>query len=264
MYIFLILFIFIKHTHTHTLFYYCSVCVNSFTRSRCQNWRVCSAAATSVASNKTDPTWNENLNLISMGEGKLVFNLMSRQTLAADAFLGQAVLDFGKYKQIKPDTTHEICLPLKSMKVPLYDTKGQPINVNTDSPSINSTINVLIHVPKYYSNVCGFFYDIKTNIIGDVYGEKVWVEVDMQHFYVFPNPFDKVHILKLACTDITEIEEIIIHDIEMPMEGLRIKLNDGSEKRFAWGADELGIRGLWRHALLRHSYIHVNTNIPFN
>ena len=71
------------------------------------------------------PEWNDKLKTITCGNGKLVLNVFILQSLLTnDKFAGQAVVDFGRYPELKSGISAgeavELDIPLRPMKVPIF------------------------------------------------------------------------------------------------------------------------------------------------
>lgn len=233
--------------------------VNSFVRVG-RKWRVYSAGETKVVTQSNDPTWDEHMRIIAVGEGKLVFNVMSRQIFASDEIVGQAILDLSKTSSLVPGSEQSFNLPLSPVKVLPCNARGvalvaplpptSPADIASKKKKDLGSLSFSVRLPNSFESMGAFFFEIQIGMAGFVHGEKKFVLLYDDKVNVFDTPFDTEPCYAFKCEEIEKIESAKFELTEIPMETIVITTKSGTVKRLAWG--ENGIRGMWMKALRKY------------
>lgn len=109
----------------------------------------------------------------------------------------------------------------------------------------------------------GWFYEINSNFYG-YSADKMWVVLNNKKLYIYKNPFSNELKQTIDCIQIMDIVETVYTDLEIPFEGVIIRLAkppaiEGGptvigELNWAWGDDATKVKGMWRSALIRHHH----------
>ena len=198
------------------------------------------------------PTWNEELRLTSSGNSSgmehVTLNLFSKNVLTGDTFLGQAVIDLGGHPELfDPTKTRvlSVTVPIKAASFPIFALDGT--KTKASSSAGQGTIKVVIHVPRIFENICGYFWNIKSSFFGAVSGEKIWVVMFNKSLFCYDSPLEAKLLRKIDCKSIAHIEESAYDKLEMTLEVVKITLSSASEENLLWGwaADSQKIRRIW-------------------
>jgi hypothetical protein len=204
-----------------------------------------STSKSSVAGASLSPTWNEHLRLTMSGSGFLVFNVFSKSVLSEDIFLGQLEIEIKNHPDLYLGHEKEFNLPLHSAIHPVYNKDGTIIEV----PDVDSqgSLTFCINIPSIYNNMCGWWFDIRVNLF-DVSGEKIWVVLHDNIFYVYDSPLENVLYRSVDGASIVSLKRTK-YKLELEMECIELTLTGGEFIRWAWGNDKSKYRGLWIRAL---------------
>merc|ERR1711871_58962 len=220
-----------------------------------------SARKTDTVAGSTDPKYNSVLEMAASGHPKIVFNIMSRHGFGADTFLGQAVIDMAQDKTLTDHLEHHFILPVtKKVTSRLFDSKGNEIKNTKDCDTACGTLSVAIRFPPVYSNMCGWFFNIKTSsgYFGtNVNGEKIWVVLKDDVLNVYLTPFDISVISQLKLREIGDLKEKVFDNMEggLIMHGMNFVMKPGitpTDIFWAWGDDGGELKGIWTSVFGKH------------
>jgi hypothetical protein len=83
------------------------------------------------------------------------------------------------------------------------------------------------------------FTNIRTNLFGNVAGEKMWIVLNKGELFCYDNRFERTLIRKLSCKSIEDIQEIMCDKLEIKFESLSITLlpesNSHVGENIIWG-----------------------------
>ena len=98
-------------------------------------------------------------------------------------------------------------LALKKAEFPVYGTDGTALNV----PDVQGrgTVTVCCRVPTVYSNICGWFRDIKCDVFNNIIANKVWITVSNGTVNIYNSPYSGTLLRSISCRDIADAEEIM-------------------------------------------------------
>jgi hypothetical protein len=224
--------------------------------TKSKKYKFLSSAQTSVFPGSYNPQWNEDLRLTIMGSGYLVLNVFSKNTFTGDFFLGQAVIDIEKHPQLYFGEVLAIRIPINPPIHAIYSRTGEKLEKPAQIGQ--GSFNLSVHVPSIFSNMCGWFSRINTNLFGDVYGKKMWVILDAGVLYCYDSQFENYLIEQFSCNELADMEEIMCHKLEIAIEAISITFKPvepeiiGRNMLWAWGSDVGQIKGLWRRALIKN------------
>ena len=212
-----------------------------------------SSKATAVAYQSTNPTFNEDLKLISSGPGTLVLSVMSAHTMTADTFLGQASIDLEDYHNLSNGERHHFSLPLSEITHPMYDKMGT-IKIIENRTGISGKISFTVDTPPISENIAGWWFEIATDMFGTLSNQKMWVVLRGQEMLCYDSNFENSLISILKLSEIAKIIETECTETEIAMRGLKIDFNDSTVASRTWcyGTDDKKTKGLWIHALRKY------------
>ena len=232
--------------------------------------RCYTVAKTKVVVQSLDPIFNQAIRIACVGHaGFVVFNVMSKHTLAEDSIIGQAVINLENHKELYEGSVHNLRLPLQTIKHDVHDSTGSRLNLSPPS-EVTGTLKVSINIPSIYQNMCGWFWSIKEGFLQGPSGEKQWVVLHDGRVYVYSNPYDLSLIMEIDVDDIQGIKETTYDKLEINVEGLKIWVKPSEKTKgikrekellWAWGDDSSKTKGLWRRALIQHD---CPSNIAYN
>ena len=128
-----------------------------------------------------------------MGDKSLLtLNVMSRHTIGPDTLIGQCILSVAQMQQLYSGKKLHISLPIQQLQHVVYDTSGGALKLSP-APSPMGWLSLSVNIPSIYENMCGWFWDIKSNMLGVIYGEKVWVVLHEQRVRLCILFYDRVH-----------------------------------------------------------------------
>ena len=135
-----------------------------------------SSAQTGVKEQSYNPQWQEDMRLTMVGMGNLVFNVFSRDSFG-NSFLGQAVLNMYEHPSLYQDGAPvKVTIPVELPKYPIYNNKGELMSI-TPVSAPQGHITISCRVPSIYSNMCGWFTDIRANFFGAIGGVLVVLSI---------------------------------------------------------------------------------------
>jgi hypothetical protein len=224
------------------------VLINSIKRSG-REYTCFSSTKTSVAHNSFDPEWNEQLRLPISEAEYIVLNVFSKNVaLAEDLFLGQAVVDVSKVQSIFLGERAEMCLPIRTASMDVFDTFGRALSI--PDAECRGEIKLSIELPSVNMNICGWFVDIKKNFIGVQSQEKIYITLLENEISCFESPHQSHLIRKIFLSDIRICKEV---DIDgggsKTSKGLELTLSDREVLIWEWGDDSRMCKGIWKCAL---------------
>jgi hypothetical protein len=218
-----------------------------------------STAKTEVILQNYNPQYHEDIRLSMVGNCNVVFNVFSQSQngFAGDAYMGQCVLDLTKYPNLYSNDRVEITLPLSVPALPVFDDKGNKLTV---SPTIapQGNVNICARVPSVFSNMCGWFTDIITDLFGVIKGEKIWAVLCNGEIYAYDSPFEGTLKYQFSCKEISRVEEVMSDKLEIKIECIEITLLQKEGEPFAktytwaWAKDSGKYKALWRTALVKN------------
>lgn len=226
--------------------------------------KIYTTGKTRTIAGNTSPVWEEELTLSLLGHRSLLcLNVMSRHNFGPDTIMGQCILSSEHMRALYSGHKVHLTLPVKQMEHSVYDTTGNLIKL---APASNPMgfISLTVNIPSIYHNMCGWFWDIKTGLLGNTYGEKIWVVLEDRKVRVYNNPFDQDVKEHIDTEHVIDIEEKAYDKMEISVEGLALHmikpaqvkggLDIPFEKMWAWGDDASKVKGLWRRALVNHHH----------
>ena len=110
-----------------------------------------------------------------------------------------------------------------------------------------------VKIPSIYSNMCGWFTDIKSNFFGSVGGSKIWVVLCHGEIFCYDSPYEGTLVRRFLCKEITDITESMCDKLEIKFETITIKLlrcgDPPVEDLLTWGwsGDSTKIKGKLLH-----------------
>ena len=96
-------------------------------------------------------------------------------------------------------------------------------------------LEVRIHIPPIYSNMCGWFYEIRTDFFQNVSGVKIWVVLNNDDITCYESPFDSSPVGGFSCQDISKLTQKKFDVTEIKMKGVEIQFKSGNQLYWAWG-----------------------------
>merc|ERR1711871_1529818 len=226
--------------------------------------KIYTTGKTRTISGNISPVWEEDMTLSLLGHKSLLcLNVMSRHNFGPDSIIGQCILNPEHMRALYSGHKVHLTLPVKQMQHNVYDTTGTLIKL-APAPNPQGHLSMSVNIPSIYHNMCGWFFDIKTGLLGNIYGEKIWVVLEDRKVRVFKNPYDQEIKEMIDTEHIVDIEEVTYDKMEIAVDGLAVKmikpaqtkggLDVSCEKMWAWGDDASKIKGLWRRALINHHH----------
>ena len=226
-----------------------------------------SSRKTETVASTLEPKYNSIVEMAAAGHPKIVFNIMSRHGFGVDTFLGQAVIDMAHDKSLTDHLEHHFILPItRKVTSKIFDSKGNELKNVKDCETASGTLSVSIRFPPVYSNMCGWFFNIKTSsgYFGtNVNGEKIWVVLKDDTLNIYQSPFDISIVGQLKLRDIADLKEKVFDNMEggLIMHGINFVMKKGitpSDEFWAWGDDGGELKGIWttvfgKHLRLSHS-----------
>ena len=216
-----------------------------------------SSAQTGVKEQSYNPQWQEDMRLTMVGMGNLVFNVFSRDSFG-NSFLGQAVLNMYEHPSLYQDGAPvKVTIPVELPKYPIYNNKGELMSI-TPVSAPQGHITISCRVPSIYSNMCGWFTDIRANFFGAIGGEKMWCVLCEGNIYCYDSPFEGTLKYNFSSKEISDIREEMCDQLEIPIECLKVVLSPtettpiAQELTWAWANDSSKIKALWRLALVKN------------
>jgi hypothetical protein len=225
-----------------------------------------SASKSAVILKNHNPQWNEDMRSSIIGSGKICLNVFSKGSMfTAETFLGQAILDLQFHPELYDGQTMTLKLPIEEANEPIYNEEGKLVPVET--VKCQGYIILTASIPAKFCNICSWFRHMKTTILGDVVGEKVWVELADGMIKIYGSPFNGVLIEEIPCRRITDVKEIMYDKLEIKIEAIEITIApEESNKQsvvgeleallvhetiiWAWNSDGIGLKKLWRKSFV--------------
>ena len=217
-----------------------------------------SSAKTAVVPGSFAPAWNEEVRLSMSSSGHVVFNVFSQSVMAEDIFLGQASVDLNKHFGVYLGHPLRLTKPLHASIHPVYGMDGGSLEVpDTDS---QGALSLSVRIPPIYSNMCGWWFDIKTNLFGIVYGgDRIWVVLCENVLYCYDSEFETTLLRKVEGGSIVSVKKTVCK-LELEMECVELELSGGERLTWAWGNDAGRYKGLWLRALENRNQHHYSPN----
>ena len=98
-------------------------------------------------------------------------------------------------------------LPIKRAEMAVFSSDGKEISV-PDVPG-KGKITICCSVPTVYSNVCGWYREIKSDIFNNITASKIWVTIADGKLNIYNSPFSGNLLRCIKCEDIADVEEIM-------------------------------------------------------
>jgi hypothetical protein len=216
---------------------------------------LCLSASKSKIISGCSPAWNEVLRLTSSANDHVTLNLFSKGLLTVDTFLGQAVIDMSEHVSLFTRTSSQedgnlrmlmLNLPFSAPVFPVYNSEGARINVALVG---QGHIRLQLRVPSIHENVCGWFWNITSSYFGATSGDKVWVVLCDGFLFCYDNTFEITLLRKIDCRCIRTVENVVYDKLEIPLEGLKIKLTEEESLLWGWATDNTRVKEIWTTAL---------------
>lgn len=203
-----------------------------------------------------DPSWNQRLRLSSVGSAVVCFSILARGNVVSnDTLLGQATLDLDEYPSLftsNDNSSIDLTLTIGIPQLPVFSQNGAKMKLLCGD--CQGTMKIRVSVSSLLRNIGGAFWNMKSNIFGNVSREKIWAVLRDDHLYIFDSPFERECIQKVNCSlNILGIEEKVYDKKTEEMDSITIRLFRDENLVFGWGDSALMVRNLWIRALL--SYI---------
>ena len=213
-----------------------------------------STAKTGIIKQSYNPQWHEEIRATIVGNGYLILNVFSCSVIAGDTFLGQAVVDLEKHSEIYHEQSLKLTLPILKANHPVYSHEGTLMNLLPVKGKGKITIQVSI--PSVFSNMCGWFTDVRLGWNADIIGVKMWVELVEGVIKCYESPYGGSLSNTIDCKRISDIEEIMYDKLEIDIEAVKITLMNLDpnlppiEMIWGWADDRNRLKKLWRRALI--------------
>jgi hypothetical protein len=224
-----------------------------------------SASKSAVVSQNHNPQWDEPMRASIIGPGKISLNVFSKGTLfSSETFLGQAVLDLQAYPELYDGKSFVLKLFIEDATLPIYNENGKLISV--PSTKGQGFILVTASIPAVFCNICSWFRHMKSTILGDIIGEKVWVELSDGVIKMYASPFNGSLIRQIPCKRLIDAKEIMYDKLEIKIEAIEITMIPEVDSSsiageiqtilahemmvWAWNSDGIGLKKQWRKALI--------------
>lgn len=224
----------------------------------------CFSASKSHIITGCSPAWNEVLRLTSSGTEHVTLNLFSKSLFATDTFLGQAVIDMSEHLSLftRPLSQEDgnlgmlmLTLPFSAPVFPVYTSEGAKVKVAHVG---QGHIRLQLRIPSINENACGWFWNITSSYFGAISGDKVWVVLCDGYLFCYDNTFEATLIRKIDCRRILTVENVVYDKLEIPLEGLKIQLNEKEQLLWGWATDSTRVKEIWTR-VLRRWLIHSTT-----
>jgi hypothetical protein len=209
-----------------------------------------SCARTAVVAGSLHPVWDEEILLPISGSGFLVFNVYSRSIMAEDIFLGQATIDISEHRNVYDGKSVSLTKQLLIATRDVYDIEGNKITVPDIDESNKSTIQVKVSVPDNLRNMCGWFFEVKSNLFNILRKEKVYIVLYEGTLTCYESPQRVAVLKKIDCQQIKSVSHLRNDRLDAddyPV--LEIVLTNEEALMFVYGSDSKNACGLWKHSL---------------
>ena len=213
-----------------------------------------STAKTSIVKQSYNPQWHEEVRATIVGSGYLILNIFSFSVIAGDTFLGQAVIDLDEHVEIYHEQSFKLTLPILKATHPVYSHDGTLMRLLTVKGK--GKITVQVNVPSVFSNMCGWFTEVRLGWNADIIGVKIWVELVEGVLNCYESPHGGSLINTIDCKRISDIVEIMYDKLAIKIEAVKITLMNidpnlpPTEMIWGWANDRNRLKKLWRRALI--------------
>ena len=178
-----------------------------------------SSAESALLGHQTNITWNENITLYTDGPGILTLNIFTQNIFSGLICLGQISINLDNqqdlYKNHDGVRSISMKLPFQKPEHKIYDSSGNLLNP-TVLHNADSILIFTLTSPPLYKNICGWFYFIKSSLLGSLIYEKVWtvLYLNMLSFYSNPHMGNGFFLCSYDLSNISELESGIIENNE--------------------------------------------------
>jgi len=189
--------------------------------------------------------------------GSIIFNVMSRQLLSADAFIGQAVVDLAHYSMLRSGQELAVNLGLHgSPEHPTFSSSGQAEVVRPTEGG--GVLKLKLQKPSRGAALCGWMFLLTKSVFGVMESRKVWAVIYEDLLNLYNSPYcgalglvRSVGLSNICRVNTSELEvastlmDILVTITFKPLDFS----SDGTELVLAWGDDLRAHRGLWLRRL---------------
>ena len=207
--------------------------------------------------------WNQSHQVFMENKRSLIcLNVMARQTLLGDYFIGQIVIDpFKFYSNKDSHIEFEIEEPITGTpKLPIFNDVGEK-NLTEPTPRVDrGKLFLKLRFPSPLTNLCGWFVEISTNIFGIKETCPVWLVVtsdnNLNRIFTFYTSKYVGNVKRTFCLDelqTSTYKKEISYNISGMFEAgiFELTLTSLESFTFGWGEDSAKNKALWRSILCK-------------